>query len=77
MTRRVKSGKNLRSWSSPGTAVNATIHWRRATVRRTSRSWATHLSSHVRRNVRAWLAGSPKVEVAHVELIRHIDCWLW
>jgi hypothetical protein len=38
--------------------------------------WTTHLSSHVRRDIRALLAWSTvQVKTVHVQLISHVDCW--
>ena len=68
-------GDNLRSWSGPSATVDTTVHRRRSAVHgwRSSRSRATHLVSHVGRDVRALLTRSAiKVEAIHVQLIGHV-----
>lgn len=65
---------NVRSWSGPRAAVDAAaVHWAWAwSVHWWSLwSWSSHLASHVRWDVGAWLV-AVKAESVHVELVRHI-----
>ena len=59
--------------ATPRTAVQAgsTVHGRRSATD-SLRSRATHLSSHVWRDVGACLGPTVEVEAVHVQLVRHI-----